>query len=89
MSQREEIIAKVTQHVAERFGGDWNKCRVHYDWSQDELLDATEIRVLLRASGVSRLLAQLAAKDVVAELDTNDDGLVSMAEFLAVFNKPE
>lgn len=87
MSQRDEIIAKVTQHVAERFGGDWAKCRDHYDWSDDQLLDAGEITILLRASGVGRLVAPIAARAVVAELDTDGDGAVSMCEFETMVNK--
>lgn len=89
MSQRDEIIAKGRQHVAEHFGGDWLACARHYDWSQDEKLDETEIRVFLRAAGVGRITAQFAAPAIVQELDTDKDGAVSVAELVAAFNKPE
>jgi hypothetical protein len=83
---RQELEAKVTVLVATRFGGDYRAAFGHYDADGDGAISKDELTTLLADAGVGSGWTRWAwASGVMAELDTNGDGVIAWAEFEAVF----
>jgi hypothetical protein len=83
---RRELEEKVTALVAIRFGGDYRAAFGHYDADGDGAISKAELTTLLTDAGVGSGWTRWAwASGVMAELDTNGDGVIAWAEFEAVF----
>ena len=77
---------KVAALVASRFGGDYRAAFGHYDADGDGAISTDELTALLADAGVGSGWTRWAwASGIMAELDTNGDGVIARAEFEAVF----
>ena len=84
-AQKKELQDKVTGLVAGQFGGDYHRAFVHYDQTKDGKINKDELVELLKDAGVGNWLTRGAWADgIIAELDTDQDGTISGAEFAAV-----
>jgi len=86
VEQKREVQQKVSRLVAERFGGDYNKAFDHYDCQQkDGKISSGELIQLLKDAGIGNWFTRDAwVEGIIAELDTDNDGMISAAEFNAV-----
>ena len=81
--QKDELRVKVGELVRDRFRGDYHKAFDHYDSAvKDGKISPRELAKLLTDAGVGNWLTRGAwASGIIAELDTDKDGSISMAEF--------
>jgi Ca2+-binding EF-hand superfamily protein len=85
-ANRRELEEKVAAQVAARFGGDYRAAFAHYDADADGAISTDELKALLADAGVGSSWTRWAwASGIMAELDTNGDGVIARAEFEAVF----
>lgn len=84
--QRRELEEKVAALVTTRYGGDYHAAFGHYDANGDDAISTDELKALLADAGVGSGWTRWAwASGIMAELDTNGDGVIARAEFDAVF----
>lgn len=88
-SDKKELIAKLTRHVAARFGGTgsdaWRRAFKSADADHSGTIDAVELAALLEAAGVGNFLSIDAwVSGVMAELDRDDEDGISYPELEAV-----
>lgn len=88
-ADKKELIAKLTRHVAARFGGTgstaWQKAFAASDTDGSGAIDAVELGALLEAAGVGNFLTIDAWVDgVMAELDRDASDAISFPELEAV-----
>ncbi|QEL17456.1 EF-hand domain-containing protein [Limnoglobus roseus] len=77
-----EILMKVRRVVDARFGGDIRAAFDHYDTNRNGLMSMSELNALLADAGVGFWLTRWSWVNGVAhDLDANQDGRVSWAEF--------
>jgi Ca2+-binding EF-hand superfamily protein len=88
-AQRKELVDKVSRLFATRFGGDHRKAFEHYDRNkQDGGITWTDLTRLLADAGIGNRLTRGAWADgIMAALDADRDGAISLAEFEAVLKK--
>jgi Ca2+-binding EF-hand superfamily protein len=88
-AQRQELTAKVTRLVADRFGGDWHRAFEHYDSDpKDGRINKAELGRLLADAGIGNWLTRGAWADgIIAALDADKDGTISGPEFEAVLRR--
>ena len=86
VEQKREIQEKVCRLVTERFGGDYHKAFDHYDCQQkDGKISRGELLQLLKDAGIGNWLTRDAwIEGIISELDTDNDGMISAAEFNTV-----
>jgi hypothetical protein len=81
-AQEHELQVKLTALIVDHYGGDWQKCFDEY--STGGLASHSQIMSLLAAAGVGNVFTRpLWSKGIIAELDTNGDGKISMDEIQA------
>lgn len=86
LSDRDRLIANVTEMVRHIHGGDWSVAFRVYDVDHDNRINADELNDVLRYSGVGNFLTRGAyVRAVFQEVDTDRDNLISFEEFQAVF----
>ena len=76
--------AERVTRVAERVETEARAMFVKYDVNEDGVLDLGEVTELLHDFGI---FGEQAIRDYFRTLDTNDDGMWSFDEFVAMFNK--
>ena len=82
--QREELKQKITAFVADHFNGDFRQA-FHYYSDHNNCIGRPELIELLANAGVATHITRgLWAKAIIAELDADGDGQISMAEFEVV-----
>jgi len=88
-AQEQELTNKVTQLIADRFGGDYQKAFDHYDNDKkDGKISKGELGELLKDAGIGNWLTRGAWADgIIAALDADKDGTISGPEFEAVLKK--
>ena len=86
VEQKREVQEKVCRLVEERFGGDYLKAFEHYDCQQkDGKISPSELTQLLKDAGIGNWLTRDAwVAGIISELDVDNDGMISSAEFNAV-----
>ena len=83
-SHREELVRKITAHVAERYGGDYRRAFDSQDLDRNGRVSRSELLGFLTACGVGTFATRsLWADAVLAELDLDRDGGISFEEFSA------
>ncbi len=84
--QKREVQEKVGRLVADRFAGDYHKAFDHYDsHHKDGKISSGELMQLLKDAGIGNWLTRDAwIEGIITELDTDNDGMISAAEFNAV-----
>lgn len=86
-ANRQELEAKVLALVESKFGGDYKKAFGHYDANSDGTISVDELKTLLTDAGIGNMFTRgVWAAGIIAELDANNDGHISWAEFEAVFS---
>jgi Ca2+-binding EF-hand superfamily protein len=85
-AQKKELEEKITALVGSRFGGDYHRAFAHYDdRRKDGTINKDELLELLKDAGIGNWLTRGGWADgIIAELDTDHDGVISVAEFEAV-----
>lgn len=82
--QRQELQEKLEHLVASQFGGDYRKAFVKYA-NRDAKIHNADLLTLLADAGVGNWLTRgMWAKGILGELDRDNDGAISLAEFEAV-----
>lgn len=84
--QKLELQDKVGKVVTDRFAGDYQKAFQHYDrQNKDAKINKAELVELLKDAGIGTWITRaIWADGIIAELDTDQDGVISAAEFQAV-----
>ncbi len=78
---REEVIQKTNALCDARFGGDI--------LNKDTLYGPSELYEMLTAAGIGTFITRsLWVSGIIAAMDSNKDGSISLAEFLAVRTSP-
>ena len=86
--QKNELRDKVSKLVGDKFGGDYHKAFEHYDEVKDGKISRRELAKLLGDAGIGNWLTRGAwASGIIAELDTDQDGSISQAEFESVLGE--
>ncbi len=82
MTPRDELVAKLRQHIADNFGDDYRKAFDHHDADHDGTITVDELVALFAAVGVGNFLTRGAwARATMAELDADGDGRIEWSEF--------
>jgi Ca2+-binding EF-hand superfamily protein len=83
MSKKQEVIDKIARLVSEEFNGDYKAAFNHYDESKDDKISSEELtRLLVDAEIGSRLTRWAYIREIVDELDKDEDGLITWGEFV-------
>lgn len=90
LPNRESVIAAVTDLVQREHHGDWDAAFAAADANADDKLDDMELSdVLKRAGFKTSLIRWPIVRAILDEVDKDGDGMVTLAEFMAVFHGPE
>lgn len=86
--QKRELIAKLTAHVAARFGGTgagaWAQAFAAYDSNNDGAITSAELATLLDDAGIGNFLTlPLWVDGVLAELDKDRTSTITLSELMA------
>ena len=85
--QKQELREKVPALVGTKFGGDYSIAFRHYA-KRDGRVDKDGVKAMLKDAGIGSVLTRWVwVRAVVAELDTDGDGLISWPEFATVFER--
>lgn len=80
-AQANEVIVKVQALVKTKFHGDYLAAFAHYDLDHNQKLGHKDVVVLLEDCGIGNFLTRgVWASGVIAALDQNGDGTVTLAE---------
>ncbi len=83
--QKQELQEKIAKLAQDKFGGDYHRSFDHYDNNKDGKINKEELVELLKDAGIGNWLTRGTWADgIIAELDTDKDGVISAAEFDAV-----
>lgn len=86
LTDRDKLILAVSQMVKAVHGGDWKAAFKVYDKDRDGLISADELNDVLLHSGVGNFLTRGAfVRGVMREVDSDENGLISFSELMAVF----
>jgi Ca2+-binding EF-hand superfamily protein len=84
-AEKHQLTRKIAQLVAKKFGGDFRKAFDHYDTNKDGRIGKTELLPILVDAGIGNWLTRGAWADgIIAEIDLDQDGAISLGEFEAV-----
>jgi Ca2+-binding EF-hand superfamily protein len=85
MVTREQVIAKLTDYVGRLYGGDWDKAFAAEDRNGDGRLSRAEVVGVLQKASIGGVITRGAiAQKIAEELDSDNDGLISLDEFRSV-----
>lgn len=89
--QKRELIAKLTDHVAARFGGTgagaWAQAFAAYDGNSDGAITSEELATLLEDAGIGNFLTlSLWVQGVLAELDKDRTSTITLSELMLALN---
>lgn len=85
-NNEQELIDKVTALVKIKFGGDWLVAFMHYDKTNTGDITVGELIDMLADAGVGwRWTRKAWAEAVIDRLDSDNDHVISLSEFRAVF----
>jgi hypothetical protein len=84
---KQELREKLAVLVAARYGGDYRAAFGHYA-DPDGKVGKSGVKALLKDAGVGSILTRWAwTTEIIAELDTDADGLISWPEFTVAFEE--
>lgn len=83
LPSRDSVIADVTALVANRFNRDWTAAYNHY--ARNGRVGKTELMVILKdADAVGSILRGTVADSILEEVDADNDGYITLAEFESI-----
>jgi Ca2+-binding EF-hand superfamily protein len=87
--QKQNMREKLPALVKTKFGGNYSIAFRHYA-DRDGKVSKDGVKSMLRDAGIGSILTRWAwVRGVVAELDSDGDGLISWPEFEAVFERKD
>lgn len=79
---RASVVQKVTHVVTTAYSGDWKKAFVAFDKNEDGKIDRGELTDLLARCEIGYALTRpIIAAQILALMDTDNDGAISFEEF--------
>lgn len=84
MTDREEIVAKLTAYVSARYGGRWESAWADY-CDPDGEVGLPGVTLLMKDAGIgSGWTRGMIAREVMRVMDGNKNGKISLDEFRAI-----
>lgn len=86
LPSRDSVIADVTALVANRFNQDWTAAFNHY--ARNRKIGHAELKEVLKdADAVGSVLRGTVADEIIAEVDADKDGYITLAEFESIISR--
>ena len=88
MPDRASIIAAIKALCVSNFNGDYQAGFAFYASGDGTEISEGELETLLKDAGVGNWVTRpIAAREIIRELDTNGDGLISWPEFQVILQE--
>lgn len=89
MSVTADVIQRVADLVARKYGGDYRRAFDHNDLNHDGFIDAVELSDILKMADVGNFIKRAAVvRYVLVRVDVARDGLISWDEFQSALTQP-
>ena len=83
MSTKQEVIDGITKYINEEYAGDWTAA--FNAEATDGKIGSTELQSVLKKARIGYIVTRtFIASQIIAAVDTDKDGLISLEEFLKI-----